>query len=64
MAGVMPSGDILVEFEPSSVGRNGILLRTSGTVRQLCPVGLKQAWGNPVNFTVCAAGHERRSLCA
>ena len=41
-----------VSFDPTTVGAAGLLLRTSGAVRQVCMVGHKQLSGNPANDTV------------
>ena len=57
-------GRLTLTFEPRTVGASGLLLRTSGAVRQVCPLGEKQVSGNPTNATVpasqcgCASGFD------
>ena len=57
-------GRLTLTFEPRTVGASGLLLRTSGAVRQVCPLGEKQLSGNPTNATVpasqcgCASGFD------
>ena len=45
-------GVITLSFDQATVGRGGLLLRTSGDVRQKCPLGQKQISGNPTKATV------------
>lgn len=40
-AAVLTGGKIMLSFEPRTVS-GGLLLRTSGAVRQTCPLGEKQ----------------------
>ena len=43
---------VALAFDPETVGPDGLLLRTTGAVRQRCPLGEKQISGNPTQFTV------------
>eukprot|EP01052_Picozoa_sp_SAG31_P034719 SAG31_NODE_4096_length_3591_cov_2.039805_3_plen_492_part_00 len=59
-----PGGRITLTFAPNTVGMPGLLLRTTGAVRQTCPVGEKQVSGNPTSAPVpasqcgCASGFD------
>ena len=47
---------MLIEFDPTTVGPAGLLLRDNGTLRQTCPIGHTQVGGNNlVNRTVPAS---------
>jgi len=39
-------------FDAETIGPDGLLLRTTGAIRQQCPIGEQQISGNPTNFTV------------
>ena len=43
---------LTITFDTTTMGPGGLLLRTTGVVRQRCPLREKQVSGNPSNYTV------------
>jgi hypothetical protein len=47
VSATVASGQLVLKFDPKTVGPQGLLLRTSGSVRQQCVAGKSQAYGKP-----------------